>query len=385
MTTQDNKQPWLDRIAVKPDIRSDKLYQVRLSVGTEDPEWDNFLAKTPNGNHAQSSDWAKVKTVQNWKSLRIIITEEKNIVAGAQMLYRHLPVRFAGSYAHVPKGPVFAKSDPALAALLFKEIKKQVLVNHIRHLVVHPPESDNFSKNLLSELGFRLFPLSFAPSSTVLIDLDKKPEEILALMKPKTRYNLRKAQRQGITVREGDINDLKTFQHLLESTAKRQNFSAESPAYFLKLWHTFYPKGNLKLFITEHHGQDLSAALIINFGNTVIYNRGCWYSQNKSLKPNELMHWHGIQWAKSHGFRYYDFEGIERKTAEAIISGKFLSVQSMNSVSRFKLGFGGKVILKPLAYAYIPNLILDFVNKLVFEKLLQFSVVEKTLNWIRTR
>ena len=56
---------------------------------------------------------------------------------------------------------------------------------------------------------------------TIQLDLRPPPDDILAQMKQKWRYNIRLAERKGITVRIGGEADLATFYALSQVTAAR--------------------------------------------------------------------------------------------------------------------------------------------------------------------
>ena len=53
----------------------------------------------------------------------------------------------------------------------------------------------------------------------------------------------------------------------------------------------------------------------------------------KNMMAPYLMHWEIIMWAKSRGYEYYDFWGIDP--------------QKWPGVTRFKLGWGGRVVEYP--------------------------------------
>ena len=78
--------------------------------------------------------------------------------------------------------------------------------------------------------------------------------------------------------------------------------------------------------------------------------KGGWLGEHRDRHPNEALHWAAIQWAKAHGYRYYDFEGIDPAAAELALRGVPLPEPMRQSVARFKLGFGGEVRLLPRSY-----------------------------------
>ena len=68
------------------------------------------------------------------------------------------------------------------------------------------------------------------------IDLRPTPDEILAQMKPKGRYNIRVAERHGVQVTESD--DIDIFYALAITTAKRDGFTIRSRNYYADLLKT---------------------------------------------------------------------------------------------------------------------------------------------------
>ena len=88
---------------------------------------------------------------------------------------------------------------------------------HAALLKVEPelPDSAEVSARMAS-YGFTRSPQRVQPLSTIHIDLSADEEAILTRMKPKWRYNVRLAERKGVTVREGtaaDLRDPKAHEH----------------------------------------------------------------------------------------------------------------------------------------------------------------------------
>ncbi len=155
-----------------PEHQKQNRYSVTISTDVDNEEWDKFLLNIEGGNHVQSSRWARAKTVQNWKSVTIVLRDAGEIVAGAQMLYRSLPLKFAGYFAYIPKGPIFQNFCSEQFTLLMQELEKQLKLFRIRHLIVQPPRCQNVYLNDLKSRGFRESRMTFAPVSTVLVDLN---------------------------------------------------------------------------------------------------------------------------------------------------------------------------------------------------------------------
>jgi peptidoglycan pentaglycine glycine transferase (the first glycine) len=66
-------------------------YHARTSPAEEDPAWNRFLTTTPGGHYVQSSHWAQLKTLSGWHPARFVVTQDGQIVAGAQLMLHRLP------------------------------------------------------------------------------------------------------------------------------------------------------------------------------------------------------------------------------------------------------------------------------------------------------
>jgi lipid II:glycine glycyltransferase (peptidoglycan interpeptide bridge formation enzyme) len=258
-------------------------------------------------------------------------------------------------------------------------------VHRTQYLVVQPPCSSEALADQLLRWGFQPSSIHVAPVATVAIDLTKALDDILAQMKSKTRYNIRLSRRKGITVREGTERDLSTFYRLLVATGQRQQFPPYPEAYFSKMWRALVPWRYIRLFLAEYAGEAVSAVLLIPFGDTVIYKKGAWSGRHGKRRPNEALHWAAIKWAKAQGFRYYDLEGIDPKAAGAIVDGRPLPSSLTETVTRFKLGFGGQVVFYPESYDYAYNPLLRWAYARLGRRIANWSVIENALDRLRTR
>jgi hypothetical protein len=241
-------------------------------------------------------------------------------------------------------------------------------------------------------VGFRAAhdPVRPLPIATLLVDLSKDEDRLLAGMKSRTRYNIRLAERRGVNVRRGGERDLATFYRLLTMTGQRQRFPVPPQEYFRDMLRIMVPRGHASLFIAEFAGEPLSAALLIAFGGMVSYKRGGWSGEQGNLHPNELLHWTAIRWAKREGYRYYDFEGVD---LPAHVPGAHLdpAASRVRSVSAFKTGFGGDLVLLPQAYELVDNPVLrrgyDWVGGVLFRSTVRpaYVLARDGLTWLAER
>jgi lipid II:glycine glycyltransferase (peptidoglycan interpeptide bridge formation enzyme) len=65
----------------------------------------------------------------------------------------------------------------------------------------------------------------------------------------------------------------------------------------------------------------LSSNFLLGYGDSTVYKAGGWSGTRGNIRPNELLHWAGMQWGRARGHHYYDFEGVERSIGRALLSG----------------------------------------------------------------
>jgi len=190
--------------------------------------------------------------------------------------------------------------------------------------------------------GRRLFtPTSF------WIDLTKSEDELLKNFHPKTRYNIRLAQKQGVEVTED--NSDKAFEKYLEltnETSKRQGFYAHTEKYHRLMWKYLKPAGIAHLLVAKYKEEIITTWILFAFKDFLYYPYGASTDKYKNVMANNLMMWEAICLGRSLGLKTFDLWGREE--------GK--------GFTRFKEGYNPKVIEfigswdlvinKPLYYLY---------------------------------
>lgn len=332
-------------------------YTAWVSRAADDPAWEAFLAETPGAHYAQSSLWARMKALSGWRATRVIVARGAQIVAGAQLLIHPLPL--VGALGYVPKGPLAPAGDPDLARLVLDALHGAARAARVRYLAIQPAATGYPFARLLGDQGFQPQPRLGTCGATLRLDLTQDHAAILAQMKKRTRANIRRAEATGVSVRAGDERDLDTFYRLLVTAAKRKGFPVYARGHYAALWRALAPHGRVALFLAELAGEAVAAQLAIPFGDTMYTHVSAWSGEHGRCKPNEALEWAAICWARAHGCRVYDFEGIDPGVARAILGGAARTAvpapEPDTMVTTYKLGFGGSVTLLPEACDYIYN------------------------------
>src|SRR5260221_8659027 len=90
------------------------------------------------------------------------------------------------------------------------------------------------------------------------MDLGHEPEELLAVMKKKTRQYIHKAERAGVVTEE--TKDLDRFLAVLRIVGERDRFALHSRQYFARLLDAFGDRA--QILMARVDGDDAGAMLL---------------------------------------------------------------------------------------------------------------------------
>jgi peptidoglycan pentaglycine glycine transferase (the first glycine) len=320
-----------------------------ISIGQQD-QWDDFVAKHPQGHLLQSWGWGELKGRSGWVPLRLGLWDnEKNLlVAGAQVLLRtapHIPLR-AGHLAYIPKGPLLDWSQAELVESFFAQLHAYLAKRGaiaVRMELGQETLSPEMSQHLPT-LGFAPA-RSIQPQRTILVDLAPDEEVLLKHMKKDCRYNVRMSARRGVTVKEAETaEEVRAWYQLIENTSSRKQFGIHSLQYYLDAWQIFAPRGQARFLLAYYEGQLLAGIFVAVFAGKGYYLYAGSGNEHRQLVPNYLLLWEGMRWAKREGATEFDLWGIPATEDEN---------DPMSGVYKFKSEWGGRVTSFAGSYEYV--------------------------------
>jgi peptidoglycan pentaglycine glycine transferase (the first glycine) len=313
--------------------------------------WFDFV-QGANGNFLQSPAWGEAKAKWGWIPRRVGVESKGTLIAGAQVLFRTLPLGF--SIAYIPRAPITLNDHPTVLDALWHATHSLCRRHRAVLLTVEPDWQLPTNKTaLLRVANFRPAPATIQPSATIMLDLRPSEEEVLGQMHQKWRYNIRSAGRKEIVVRRGTAADIPTFHALTLTTGERDDFAVRPADYYADVFRAFGDQA--KLYLAEFEGKVLGAIMVVRAGDTAVYLYGASSNEERQRMPNHALQWRAMQEAKAEGATWYDFWGIPPEVPE---SGEVetLGEGGLWGVFRFKQGFGGKVVKYPGAFDYVYNL-----------------------------
>lgn len=272
-------------------------------------EWDAYVAGHPHGHHEQSSRYGSNRTGFGLVCDRLEVREGGRIIGGCQVLAQRSPV---GTYAVVLRPPLAATDDAALLDRVICELDELAVRRGYASVRIETFPTQDAVRAALARGGFASSADWFGERPSLVLPLAYSDADLLARMKPKGRYNLKLAERSGITVHLGDAASLDDFFSVHQATAAHQGFPTFPREYFSHVWRLFGSIERAVLFLARHDGKVVSAIFNSVCGRRMYYG---WGGMNRDpairkLMPNYLLHFTAMRWARDHGCTHYDLVGV---------------------------------------------------------------------------
>ena len=364
--------------------------------------WNQIISNLPDPHFLQSYEWGQVKAKYGWSPYYAVWTADGkftisqstdnwsldtgNFVATSLILKRTAFRRFSIFYA--PKGPLMDWTNESLRKRVLDDLQSFAKKQGAIFLKLDPdvvlgrgvPASvdevtENSGQALMSELRRRGWVESSDQiqfRNTVMVDLSASEEDILMRMKQKTRYNVRLAEKKGVTVRVGKLTDLPMLYKMYAETSVRDGFVIRDEEYYMTVWKLFMSAAISSQplavpLIAEVDGEAVAAIFLFMFAWRGYYVYGMSRNAHREKMPTYLLQWAAMKHAKAHGCLTYDLWGAPDVFDES---------DSMWGVYRFKEGLGGEVVRTLGAYDFAPS---------KFWYSMYSDVMPRVLNFMRSR
>lgn len=304
-------------------------------------EWTEFL-ETNQGGILQTAEWAAFRLSLGWQARQLAVRDGDDLRLTAMVLQKPLPGGYCFFYC--PEGPIVKDGDwqettnQAAFTLLQEWLAAAAKRERALFFKIDPHlPLERFPVDWLTTQGFRDSPEDIQAAVVAEVDLQPPEAEILAKMKQKGRYNIRYAERKGVSARLGATDaDLDAFYALHESTAKRQGFTFRTKEYFATFQKHFMVDANHAAFgVAEHDGQPVAAILVTFLGDEAIYLYGGSAPQDRNVYASYLVQWQAMQEAKRRGCKFYNMTGVSAKDDPQ---------DPWHGLRQFKLKFGAEVV-----------------------------------------
>lgn len=271
---------------------------IEIEKDTDQIAWDEYVRS--NGGHPlQLWGWGELKSRHNWHAERLMLVEDNAAVSAAEVLYRNLPKPF-GSVAYIPRGPVGQRSREVYRALSdYVRKNSNALV-----LMVEPDSTTGPDFRPWRKSKNRIL-----MSDTLILDLSKTPEELLAACTKKTRQYIRKSAGEGLVVREiTDKESISDCLKIYKDTARRAGFGLHDDSYYYDLHNDM---GEASRIFGCYEGSELLSFLWLAVTPNVAFELyGGVSARGQELRANYTLKWECILQMQRENVRRYDMNGL---------------------------------------------------------------------------
>lgn len=236
-----------------------------------------------------------------------------------------------GSFLHVRHGPVLRTVSKELLAFVIRSLKDIAREKRAAYIRTSPLIPDTEVNRKLF-LGIGCIPSAIHAMDGELcwvLDITKSDNTLFSEMRKTTRYEIRRGQRFGVTVKKSEnTRDLDIFFYLYRQTSLRHGFVQHTG--IKEEVETFLKQKKAILLFGIHNSEVIACAIILFYGNQAIFHHGA--SKISKVPASYCVQWEAIREARRRGMKLYNFWGI---------APDGVPNHPWSGLTLFKKGFGG--------------------------------------------
>ena len=303
-------------------------------------ELDKYVTKAhPEANFLQSSAWGKVYELDGKQVFYRGVEKDHKLIASALIILK--PAK-RGRYLEIPGGPLLDWDKNRKVIEFFLDSVRALAIEHhcvfvrMRPNVYDSPEHEKLAQSL----GLIKSPMHLHAEHTVMLDLTKSEDELLADMRRQTRYDVRRSAKLGIEVSyDNSEQAFDEFYDIQLTTAERQGFIPSTRKFIQAQREAF---GNqARIYTASLNGEVLAKGLILLQSPEAIYHEAASTDAGRKLPGAHALQWQVIRDAKALGLKRYNLFGIAPPNSPH---------HRYAGVTTFKCGFGGEQVTFMPAY-----------------------------------
>jgi serine/alanine adding enzyme len=271
-------------------------------------KWSAFVLGHPNGTIFQTPDIFDVYlATKNYEPVVVASTDKNELngilVAIIQKEYPGL-VGWLTARSIIWGGPLAKENNPEIIASLLEHYDRLV-----KHKAVYSQFRNLFDMNTASGLFIRLG-YYHEEHLNILIDLNPSEEQLWKGIHSKRRNEIRKAEKEGVTVDEiNNPDNIRRSYSILKEVYQRAKLPIPDQSLFNNAFKILGSKGYMKVFGAFYQKKLIGTMYVFSYHKR-IYD---WYAGSfrdyYKKHPNDLIPWVVIKKSKAQGFSVFDFGG----------------------------------------------------------------------------
>jgi hypothetical protein len=290
--------------------------ELELKIATEEDAglWDKIIESSPQSTIFHTWKCLKIIEKHSKTELYPLIVQSGTIPIGCFPVFYQKKLWMKLIFSPPPHvalsrlGPVMVDYD----GLTYNKresntIGLQKKVDEFICSEINPDYLTYASAYLQDSRGFMWANYYIEPTYNYSFCLTDELEKMWLNIRKKTRDDIKRAQKRGISVREGNKEDLLLLFELMVKRYAEQRRKVSVPEdYLLELYELLHPS-NLRVFVVEHKGDIITGNIDVYFGDKVI----TWIGAPKAVEhANDLLTWECIKWAHENGYKHYCIMGV---------------------------------------------------------------------------
>lgn len=321
-----------------------RLKVIRLDEQDKE-KYQKFLTHKSNWEHLvfyHTWEWGEFMHKTSVKFERVGVYDDEKLVGVGQFMLKKLKL---GSFWYCPRGLVLDYSDQKLVKSSYSAVKDYFRNKDGAGFLRVDPDilRGEPTEKTLEGLGVKKAYIFSQAERVWIVELMNSEAEQLAWQKQngmykKVPYYLRKADREGVTVRSSDKpEDLEVLINMLNKLNERKGGIGKHPDnYYRDQFATMAPAGYERLFFAEKDGKVLASTLVAIYGKEASYLHAASTSEHRDLRASSIMQFYVMKYVKEH------FPHTERYNMWGIVSDKNRKASHpRHGYSEFKRSFGG--------------------------------------------
>jgi peptidoglycan pentaglycine glycine transferase (the first glycine) len=279
-------------------------------------EWD-VIVKSHGGHPLQLWGWGELKGAHRWSPERVVVRQgpgkDAPIAGAAQLLTRKLPSPLGG-FVYAPRGPVLARNveGELIGSVSSAEVADAIAdyVRRTRRAVAVSIEPDENAGSFPLRGTWRAAETTVLPARTLILDLRKSEDDLLADMSKKHRQYVRKSSREETLIVRPVTTaaELDACLEVYRETSERADFGLHEDSYYHDA-RTMLGE-DAPIWASYVDGKPVAFLFLAKSDRTAFELYGGMNETGQRLRANYAMKWHAIREMKRAGITRYDFGGL---------------------------------------------------------------------------
>jgi lipid II:glycine glycyltransferase (peptidoglycan interpeptide bridge formation enzyme) len=318
---------------------------------TDENQWNDIATQYEGASFFDSWTWTEFEETMGNEIWRFGVFED-DICVGLLPLKKVIGKR--GKLLQLRDAPLIDWNNEILVNTVFEYLKDHARSHGLQFIRIEPLLSNTTSNNeLLGSYGLKLSSShNVAADLSIVLDLRKEEEDLLSEMRKNTRYSIRKAEKEGVTITHTDGDErFDEFWDIFIDSAQRNNWNrVYSKKYIKSEFDLFRKRGQSMMFFAEYNDEAIAAGIFNFFNGKVAYHHSGSLTKYRDIPSMYSLIWEVVKYSKTNGYKELNLWGVVEKDDIG---------HPWYGLSLFKRGFGGQelrmvhardLIIRPFAY-----------------------------------